>query len=916
MNETRWATLERLFDEGLARPAAEREAWLHALEIDDGLRAELRAMLAADARSAELTARFDAAIAQAGDAPLAGMRLGPYRLVRELGSGGMGTVFLAERADEQFRQQVAVKLIRGFATADAVKQLRHERQILAELNHPGIARLLDGGETAQGQPWLAMEYVPGEPLTRASQRLGLPLARRVELLRDVARAVHYAHQRLIVHRDIKPANVLLREDGRPVLLDFGIARLLDPDSRRADATRPWFTPAYASPEQRRGQPLSTATDVYALGLLLSELLTDAMPAVDADDQLPAPSLVADSTRAPALRGDLDRIVLRATALDPERRYPSAEALADDLQRHLAGRPVLAVPDSFGYRFGKLVRRRPLTTTAALVAVVLLGVAAWRLADERNRALHAEATAQRETATAQAVTAYLVDLFREADPERARGRAMTPSMLADRGRERLERAADIPAAQRAQLLAALGEIYVNLGQPEKSSAVLEQALAGDPTLPPATRAEWLQRLAQAAEARQRFADTERHYLAAVELLRGADAPLDLADALAGLGLAYTRNDRNAEAEAVLREAIALAREHAGPEATQTLRSQVYLGEALYNAGRHDEARVVMEDSIGRMRARLPADDLDLVSALGFHAVLLRDLGQTEAAEAVFLEILAQRQSLLEADSQKIAIVHNNLGNVYYLQGRTREAIEQFQAVYDIGAREGSEQDPSRALDMINLASLYEEVGDYVRAEPLMRQGAAILEANVDEVGFLAALVRQNLGRLLMLAGQADEARTWLEIPIPDKADKDWAMERGRQRIHLADWHRRYGRAEDARHWLAEAEANLADIGGAQSPRIAAIERVRGQLAAAAGDADAARTDLEAARTRLVQARGERYVGVGDLHLELADLAWSSGDRATARRELTQAVEILDPVLAGTAPQRTRIERLAQALEAAR
>ena len=280
MSDTRWERLERLFDEGLAVAAEDRGRWLAALTIEDDLRAELAAMLLADDRSAELTRRFDAAIVQAGEAPLPGLRIGPYRLIRELGSGGMGLVYLAERADEQFRQEVAIKLIRGYAGPGAAQQLRHERQILAEFSHPNIARLLDGGETEQGQPYLVMEYVPGEVITEASKRLQLTVARRVELLRDLARAAHYAHQRLIVHRDIKPANVLLRDDGRPVLLDFGIAKLVDADSLRSSATQPWFTPAYASPEQRRGQPLSTATDVYALGLLLFELLTDASPDPD------------------------------------------------------------------------------------------------------------------------------------------------------------------------------------------------------------------------------------------------------------------------------------------------------------------------------------------------------------------------------------------------------------------------------------------------------------------------------------------------------------------------------------------------------------------------------------------------------------------------------------------------------------
>jgi eukaryotic-like serine/threonine-protein kinase len=916
MSQARWEALERLFDEGSALAAAERADWLAALDVDAELREQLRGMLEADQdaeqRGAALTRRFESVLVEGGAAPLAGQRLGPYRLERELGSGGMGVVFLAERSDKQFRQQVAIKLLRGHAGADAARQLRHERQILAELVHPNIARLLDGGETADGRPWIAMEYVPGEPIATAAQRLGLPLARRIELVRDLGHAVHYAHQRLVVHRDIKPANVLLREDGRPVLLDFGIAKLVDPESRTADATQPWFTPAYASPEQRRGQPLSTATDVYALGLLLFELLTDSPPDPDVEGALRLPSSVTAARRR-ALRGDLDRIVLRATAVDPARRYASAEAFADDLQRHLAGRPVLAVPDSLAYRSAKLLRRHPFAAGVLLVALALIAAASWRVVDERDRALRAEARAQRESAAAQAVTDFLIELFREADPERARGRSLSPADLIDRGSERLAASQAVDASQRARLLGALGQIQVNLGQPEKASATLATAMQHAAELTPLERAELLQQQALAAEARQRFADTERHYTASVELLRTLDAPLPLSDALAGLGLAYTRTDRNAEADAVLQEAIALQREHNGPDAVDTLRYQVYRAEALFNADERDEARALMDSAIGRLRAKLPPDDLDLVSSLGFYAVLLRDMGESAAAEKVFLEILAQRRSLLAQDSQRIALVHNNLGRVYYDQGRTLEALAQYQAAYDLGAREGADEDPSRAIDNMNLASLYEEVSDYAHAEPLMRRGVAILEAHPDEVGFLIAMGRQNLGRLLMLAGKAEEARAWLEKPIAPKPDKDWAMERGRQRIHLADWHRRYGDPAQARRWIAEAEANLQDIGGAESPRIAAIERVRGLLAAAAGDYASARRDLESASARLAKVRGEKYVGVGELALELADLARREGDLPRARAELRRTVAILDPLLSADAPQRGRIAGLMASLE---
>src|SRR5688572_19546791 len=335
----RWQRLEALFDEALALDPATRAAWLAALDIEDDTRRELAGMLAADqAAPAEgLTTRFGAAIASAAEVPVPGERIGPYRLLREIGSGGVGVVFLAERADDQFHQEVAIKVIRGIATGDAVRQLRHERQILAGFDHPNIARLLDGGATPGGHPYLAMEFIRGAPITEACEKRNVPLKTRIALLAEIARAVHYAHQRLVIHRDIKPANVLLRDDGRPVLLDFGIAKLLDENAQRERlATQPWFTPAYAAPEQRRGGTVSTATDVYALGLLAFELLTDERPILDVEQCLLAPSLAAPEARRPLLRGDLDRIVALATEEEPADRYPSADALARDIDRYLAG----------------------------------------------------------------------------------------------------------------------------------------------------------------------------------------------------------------------------------------------------------------------------------------------------------------------------------------------------------------------------------------------------------------------------------------------------------------------------------------------------------------------------------------------------------------------------------------------------
>ncbi len=317
-----------------------------------------------------------------------GRRIGPYQLVHELGRGGMGTVWLARRADERFEQQVAIKLLkRGTDTEEVLRRFASERKILARLEHSGIARLFDGGETSDGLPFFVMEFVAGERLTTYAKEHKLSVPARLELFRKVCAAVQFAHQNLVVHRDLKPGNILVTAEGEPKLLDFGIARLLDeaaPDVTALDHRR--LTPAYASPEQARGEPITTASDIYTLGALLYELLTEQSPhaftstkpsnteliRVIAEQDPRRPSLVAeDAETRRRLRGDLDNIVLRAMAREPARRYASANGLSDDLACHLANRPVRARPDTFGYRTGKFVRRNKVGVTAGALLTVAL-----------------------------------------------------------------------------------------------------------------------------------------------------------------------------------------------------------------------------------------------------------------------------------------------------------------------------------------------------------------------------------------------------------------------------------------------------------------------------------------------------------------------------------------------------------------
>jgi len=392
---------------------------------------------------------------------MAESRIGPYRLLRTLGIGGMGEVFLAERADAEFEQQVAIKVVTGGAFSRNVQsRLKTERQILAHLDHPNIARLLDGGSLPDGTAYLVMEYVDGVPIDAYCDSNRLDLAARLKLFQTVCEAVHYAHQNLVVHRDIKPSNILVTAAGVPKLLDFGIAKLLD--ERQAvhntllvtQADLRIMTPDYASPEQIRGQPITTTSDVYVLGVLLYRLLAGCGPFVLASTRLPdieraicekdpaAPSHAVHNDESPraraiaearktsagrlrrALRGDLDNIVLMAMRKEPERRYGSSQQLASDIQRHLDGKPVIARRDTLRYRATKFARRHWLPVSAGVGVFMLIFafavttyVQTLHIAAERDRVAEQRERTERERIRAEEISTFLVDLFKLTGPER-------------------------------------------------------------------------------------------------------------------------------------------------------------------------------------------------------------------------------------------------------------------------------------------------------------------------------------------------------------------------------------------------------------------------------------------------------------------------------------------------------------------
>jgi len=421
----RWAQIRQVFDGALERPAKDRAAYLRVLcARDEELRHEVESLLRSHEQSDEFletpAAQLNQIVSQEDISEYPqGYRLGPYEFDRRIGRGGMGAVWLATRFDKEYKKQVAIKMVkRGMNSQEILRRFRTERQVLANLDHPNIARLIDGGSTPEGLPYLVMEYVEGTPIDQYCDHWKCTISERLNLFRDVCSAVHYAHQNLVVHRDIKTGNILVTPDGIPKLLDFGIAKLLGPEGSTLDLaqTRPEMRPMtldYASPEQVRGEAITTATDVYSLGVLLYRLLTAKMPygpnirsqaamqnaicekepirpsaqilsdestaVPEATQKLEAVSETRDKARKrlrKKLSGDLDNIILMALRKEPHRRYHSVGQFSEDIRRYLEGHPVMARLDTPGYRIAKFVRRHPEGMAAAvIIAATLISVAA-------------------------------------------------------------------------------------------------------------------------------------------------------------------------------------------------------------------------------------------------------------------------------------------------------------------------------------------------------------------------------------------------------------------------------------------------------------------------------------------------------------------------------------------------------------
>lgn len=812
MAASRWRRIEALFDEATALPAGARAAFLsRACSEDLAMRGEIESLLAADARAGDFLVRpVVPAAPPPTPASLVGRRVGHYRVEAKLGEGGMSTVYLALRADDAYQQKVALKVLGyGADRSDLSARFRAERQILASLDHPGIARLLDGGTTDDGRPYLVMEYIEGEPLDRYCDRHRLGVDARIDLFRQVCVAVQYAHQNLVVHRDIKPSNILVSAEGVPRLLDFGIAKLLEgaelPGPIEATTTgQRLMTPQYASPEQVEGGAITTATDVYSLGVLLYVLLTGHLPygvpgtgpdalqraAVEQDPERPSTAVGRPTRERNAqpserttgegpnpealsgarglrpqqlrrkLRGDLDNIVLMALRKEPSRRYASVVLLSDDLRRYRSHLPVAAQPDTLRYRARKFVGRHKAGVGAAAAGLAMIVGLAATMTVQAVRLAHQRDEIRTERDKALEVRGFLEEVFAGSDPGEARGATVTARELLDKGAARvMSKLRDQPETQ-AALALAIGKVYVSLGLNDRALPLLQQSLAerqrryGDSHLDVADSLLALSVLDQnrgdfaAAEASQRRA-------LAIQRRQLGDEDRRVGDTLTDLSVTLLALARYPEAEAVVREALAIHRNASGGEDAVAYDLN-NLGSVLRRSGRLADAEAVYREALAAARAVFGPAHPQLTRTINNLAVVLKDQGDLAGAEPLLREALAMSRRLYGEEHPDVALQLSNLASLLGARGDDKEWIALARQALEMRRKLFGPDHEQVATSLGNLGEALEQKGDLAEARALHEEALRIQRKVFGDTHPRCAVALTNLAELSLAEGDLARA----------------------------------------------------------------------------------------------------------------------------------------------------------------
>ena len=865
----RWQRIQTLFDRvaDLSEPA--RSAQLAEQCADDPeLRASVESLLKRDQR------REDPLLEAVGAAAeslledhrdrLIGTRVGSYRVVSILGHGGMSTVYRGERDDAQYQQTVAIKVLQHAVLHPRMRSRLHsERHILATLDHPCIARLIDSGELEDSTPYLIMEYVDGESIDAYCDGRTLFVRERIELFVEVCAAVHYAHRNLVIHRDIKASNIYVTDEGVPKLLDFGVAKLLAPESlsHTLPVTRLQeriLTPENAAPEQVLGRPITTATDVYALGVLLYQLLSGRSPyrllsysqlqlerAICMDDPTRPSQMVVSKIRGESdsdrsrisdrrglspqrlrsrLSGDLDAIVAMAMRKEPDRRYPSVEALADDLRRHLLGQPVRARHGDWRYNSAKFARRHLFAAVAIagifVGLVVIAGVTLWQ---NHRIGLARDATAE-ERDRAQQVSSFLVDVFSQADPFNAQGKEATARQLLDTGAEKISGNANLQPEVRAQLLESIGLAYRHLGLNERAIELFEQAVSiRRDERPPNNRgaAESLANLARALAEAGHLVSAEGYLQQAIQLSQMEDASpsQETAEILMQFGNFELNQKSDPERARVLfSQALAVYRSLPGDQNLAIASTLSAMAIDAMWTGDFAVSEQYQRDALNIFRATVSRNHPDHAVALASLGYILTQRGKFVEAEQALNEALEIERSVFGADNQRVATLEKDLGTLYGREGDLRRGIALTEDALKIATERLGATHYMRGYYLDSLAHLKLNANDVAGAEADTREALGIYATKLPERHLYVASARYLLGEILLRRQLLPDAETQLRAAVDiDTAlagQDNWRS--ARSQASLGWILIEEGKAAEGEPMLVAAQSRLLATVGAQHP----------------------------------------------------------------------------------------------------
>lgn len=873
MNPELWERVEAIFQEARALDEADRAAFLDRECADHPKwRSEVESLLAAGADAGTFLdtpvapgvvhqALDDVTAAEpAEENSLAGTMLGPYRMLSPIGAGGIGTVWLAERADASYDTTVAIKVIkRGMDTDDLLNRFRTERQVLANLDHPNIARLIDGGAVPDGRPYLAMEYVDGRPIDVYCREQAMPIKDRLRLFCKVCDAVQHAHRNLVIHRDLKPGNVLISDSGEPKLLDFGIAKVLVPEGAEArDVTatgQRLLTPRYASPEQVRGESCTTATDVYSLGVILFELLTGrdpygvdvrtpaALESAICDTEPSRPSTAVtdagavtdgDDTRRVArlLRGDIDNIVLMALRKDPQRRYASVDQFAGDVRRYLSGLPVLARADTFWYRSSKFVRRNPLGVGAMALVIGVLATSVVLVARQADLADRARIHAEEQADIARRTSGFLQNMLSSVNPDLAQGGDVTllRQLLDDAEARVTAELADSPTVA-APVHYVIGTTYHALGLFEEAQRHLEAAVDlrretdNESVL---MRVESELALATTLEKRGDYDRAEHLVRAALEVQRveiGAAAP-EIGSTLNLLGVIVQSHDAEA-GEQIFREALPLLAKGGDEFRDSHISCLQHLGTILSQTFRNEEASAHFAEAVALGRARYGPVSTQTAMLVHNYATFLRRQSEFEESRALYEEALQIKRTLYDEPHTSLAVTLNNYATLLELVKDWDAAEETYLEAIDIHIETLGRVHRDVGTALNNLAGLYRQTERYDEAEERYLEAVSIYEQALGVDHFWVTIALTNLAIVYERQGRYDDMEPIVRrsYDIQSVAQPDGSIWTARTETMLGVCLSMRGDFEEAETLLLKGYQFLeADVGDANSTTQRAIARL--------------------------------------------------------------------------------------------